>query len=397
MGFNKVAVDQLYSLLGEVYDKYNLTPNRIYNCEETGISCMSKTKSKVIAEKGRKQVGSLSSAERGQRITVEICFNAAGTSMPPMLIFPRQRMKQELLDRAPPGTTAECNVRSWMTTETFMTWLQRFVNFSGASLATPVLLLLDGHVTYTQNIEVIEHARKNGGIMLCFPPHCTHRLQPLDVGFMKPLSVYYDHACTNWLRSHPGRVITTFQISEIFADAYIQAATMSTAINAFKKCGIWPFNQNNFSDSAASTDVPLANDEPETAPATDEDQQQQPPSLEIPPASLFSAMTPPLEGSPISQSSQGTPISEPQPGPSRHNDSLIRYPIHEVCRDLTTTFENASPKDILAIPAVQQRNQTRKNYRRGKTVILTSIPYKNEFEERERLQRTKKCSNPKEG
>lgn len=401
MGFNKVAVDKFYSLLGEIYDKYNLTPERIYNCDETGISCVSKTKSKIIAEKGRKQVGSLSSAERGQTITVEVCFNAAGTYMPPMLIFPRQRMKQELLDRAPPGTTAECNVRGWMTTETFMTWFQRFVNFSGASLATPVLLLLDGHVTHTQNIEVIEHARKNGVVMLCFPPHCTHRLQPLDVGFMKPLSVYYDHACTNWLRSHPGRVISTFQISEIFADAYIQAATMSTAINAFKKCGIWPFNQNNFSDSdflaASTTDVPLANDKPETASATAEDQQQ-PPSLEIPPVqSLFPAMNPPLERSPISQPSQRTPISEPQPGPSRQDDSLIRSPIRKVCRDLTTTFENASPKDILAIPTVEQRSQTRKNYRRGKTVVLTSTPYKKELEEREQLKRTKKCSNPKEG
>ncbi|GBP08843.1 hypothetical protein EVAR_78245_1 [Eumeta japonica] len=109
MGFNKVAVNKFYFLLAEVYDKYNLTPDRIYNCDETGISSVSKTKSKIIAEKGRKQVGYLSSAERGQTITVEICLNAAGTYMPPMLIFPRQRMKPELLDRASPGTTAECD------------------------------------------------------------------------------------------------------------------------------------------------------------------------------------------------------------------------------------------------------------------------------------------------
>lgn len=85
--------------------------------------------------------------------------------------------------------------------------------------------------------------------MLCVPPHCTHRLQPLDVGFMKSLSVFYDHACSNWLRSQPGRIITTFQISETFADAYIQSATMSTALNAFRKWGIWPFDQNNLTDS----------------------------------------------------------------------------------------------------------------------------------------------------
>lgn len=55
MGFNKVAVNKFYSLLGEIYDKYNLTPDRIYNCDETGISCVSKTKSKIVTEKGRKQ------------------------------------------------------------------------------------------------------------------------------------------------------------------------------------------------------------------------------------------------------------------------------------------------------------------------------------------------------
>lgn len=385
MGFNKVAVGKFYSLLGEVYDKYNLTPDRIFNCDETGISCVSKTKSKIIAEKGRKQVGSLSSAERGQTVTVEVCFNAAGTYMPPTLIFPRQRMKQELLDRAPPGTTAECNAKGWMTSEIFMSWFQRFVNFSGASITNPVLLLLDGHVTHTQNISVIEYARKNGVVMLCFPPHCTHRLQPLDVGFMKPLSVYYDHACSDWLRSHPGRIITTFQISEIFANAYIQAATMSTAIKAFQKCGIWPFNQNNFTDSdflaASTTDVPLANNESETGPLNVGIQQQPPPPI--------------LEEHPLEADLPALTTPQPQPGPSTLNEhSLIQSPIRKVCRDLTTSFANASPQEILAIPTVEQRNQTRKNYRRGKTVVLTSTPYKIELEEREQLKRTKKCSNP---
>ncbi|KAG5871023.1 hypothetical protein JTB14_033026 [Gonioctena quinquepunctata] len=65
-----------------------------------------------------------------------------------------------VLDRAPPGTTAECNARGWMTTETFMSWFQQFVKFSGASITNPVLLLLDGHVTHMQNIEVIENAHK---------------------------------------------------------------------------------------------------------------------------------------------------------------------------------------------------------------------------------------------
>ncbi|KAK9870360.1 hypothetical protein WA026_007928 [Henosepilachna vigintioctopunctata] len=136
---------------------------------------------------------SLSSSERGQTITVEICFNAAGIYMPPLMIFPRQRMKPELLDHAPTGTEGVCNARSWITTEIFLTLFKKFIGFSGATPTYHVLLLLDGH------------------------------------------------------------------ISELFGNAYIQAATTSTEINAFRKCGIRPFNENNSTDadliSAATTDI----------------------------------------------------------------------------------------------------------------------------------------------
>ncbi|CAG4981196.1 unnamed protein product [Parnassius apollo] len=55
----------------------------------------------------------------------------------------------------------------------------------------PVLLVLDGHATHTKNLEAIELTCAYGVIMLCLPPHCAHRLQPLDVGFMGPLSTFY--------------------------------------------------------------------------------------------------------------------------------------------------------------------------------------------------------------
>lgn len=206
MGFNKVAVGKFYQLLGEIYDKYKLTPDKIYNCDETGISVVSKTKSKILALKGH--VGSLSSTERGQTITVEICFNAAGTYMPPLMIFSRQRMKPELLDHAPPGTEGVCNARGWITTEIFLTWFKKFIRFSGATRTNHVLLLLDGHVSHTQNLEVINLARKNGVIIFCFPPHCTHKTQPADVAFMRPLSTYYDHPVSAWLRLLCGNCIS---------------------------------------------------------------------------------------------------------------------------------------------------------------------------------------------
>ena len=49
-------------------------------------------------------------------------------------------------------------------------------------------------------MDVLELARSNGVILLSLLPHTTHRLQPLDVGFYKPLQTYYDRYIERWLR-----------------------------------------------------------------------------------------------------------------------------------------------------------------------------------------------------
>jgi len=95
---------------------------------------------------------------------------------------------------------------------------------------TPSLLILDGHSTHTKNLAVIDLARENAETLV-LPPHCSHRLQPLDVSFMKPLSTFYNQECEKWLRSHPERVITMFQIGEVSGLAYITAATPEVAIS----------------------------------------------------------------------------------------------------------------------------------------------------------------------
>lgn len=158
-GFNKQVVDQFFNFLGNVYDEHHLTPDRIYNCDETGISVVPKTKSKIIARKGRKQVGAITSAERGTTITVEICFSASGNFMPPMMVYPRKRMDPQLMINAAPGAWGVCSNSGWMTSELFLDWFKKFVEFSGATPERPVLLLLDGHSTHTKNIDLINEAR----------------------------------------------------------------------------------------------------------------------------------------------------------------------------------------------------------------------------------------------
>jgi len=48
----------------------------------------------------------------------------------------------------------------------------------------------------------------------------------------------------------------------------------------------------------------------------------------------------------------------------------------------STSFEKVSPKDIMPVPQefIESKQRKRKNIRRGKTVILTSSPYKNDLQ-----------------
>jgi hypothetical protein len=66
---------------------------------------------------------------------------------------------------------------------------------------------------------------------------------------MKPVSKYYEDGVRKWLHSHPGYVAILFQIASIFNAAYLQAAIMLTAINVFRRTGVWPVDIIMFTEA----------------------------------------------------------------------------------------------------------------------------------------------------
>ncbi|CAG5003822.1 unnamed protein product [Parnassius apollo] len=156
-------------------------------------------------------------------------------------------MKQELIDEAPTGTMGIAQESGWMTTVVFYKWFVHFQLHVKASLDDKVLLIVDGHISH-KGIESLTFAKKHEIIMVCLPPHCTHRMQPLDVSFYGPLKTYFNQEVSTWLKSHPGRVVTHFEIGAILNKAYVKAATVQTAVNGLKKTGLWPVDPYIFPD-----------------------------------------------------------------------------------------------------------------------------------------------------
>ncbi|KAI4469134.1 dde superfamily endonuclease [Holotrichia oblita] len=101
-----------------------------------------------------------------------------------------------------------------------------------------VLLLLDGHTTYSNNLEALEFCRENHIHLLQLLAHTTYRLQLVDVAFFKPLQSYYVQAEDSWWRAHVGQAISAYDIAELVNAGYGKAATIGTAENTFKAPGI---------------------------------------------------------------------------------------------------------------------------------------------------------------
>ena len=194
-------------------DRDNLGPEQIWNVDETGISTVQKPRN-VVAAKGLKQIGSVTSGERGSLVTMCAAVSATGNSVPPMFIFPRQNFKDHFIRDGPTGCIGVAHPSGWMTTEN-----------------------------------------------LSFPPHCSHKLQPLDRTVFGPFKKYVSMSQDNWMRNNPGKTMTIYDLPGIARESWPKAAQPSSITKGFEVSGVFPFNNEIFTDvefaPSTVTDRPL--------------------------------------------------------------------------------------------------------------------------------------------
>lgn len=114
-------------------------------------------------------------------------------------------MQSAFLDNISPGTVGYANESGWMCQPQFVKYIRHFIKFVKPSIEHPVLLLLDNHVSH-MSVEALDIAAANGVHILSFPPHCSHRLQPLDVSVFSPVKNYYKSQCSAWQKNNANKV-----------------------------------------------------------------------------------------------------------------------------------------------------------------------------------------------
>ena len=122
-----------------------------------------------------------------------------------------------------------------------MEWLHRFDTWTSIRAAgAPRFLLLDGHRTH-YSLQFIHYAVAHNIILMSYPGHSTHLLQPLDVVLFSPLNKAYGEAVATHTRTTRTGVNKAL-FWNFYQQAKHKAYTKSNIKSAWRGTGIHPFN-----------------------------------------------------------------------------------------------------------------------------------------------------------
>ncbi|XP_052260545.1 uncharacterized protein LOC127864686 isoform X1 [Dreissena polymorpha] len=207
-------------------------PSQIFNCDETGWSGKEKAKGKVITGKREHTINRKVMGGGGNHITAHLCVCADGRFLPTMIIFKGSLPHTRFTDGVPDTWLYGSSSTGYIDHELFQTWFMKgFLPHCGR--ARPVVLIMDNHDAHI-SLPVIQAARANDVVLIGFPGHTTHILQPLDVKIIGPLK-------TNMasLASDLGIVCPSLTIGKSKYPVLLKYAmdriTPSTIIGAFSK------------------------------------------------------------------------------------------------------------------------------------------------------------------
>lgn len=325
---------------------------------QTGVTTVQRVP-KIVGKKGQHQIGQVTSRERGELVTHVGIISASGIALPPVWIFPRcrydpKRMMQGIAETGPLGLVHRSG---WMTSDNFLEVLKHIVKNVRCSAENKILLIMDNHESHL-SFQGIEYCRSNGITVLTLPPHTSNKLQPLDRTVFGPFKTFFNQAADSWHLNHPGQTLSIYDLPAMCLQAWDRAATPSNVKSGFKCSGIVPFDRNIFKPEEFLSSY--VTDRPDPYLGTELEAGT---SADHPSTSNIS---------PVNSSVQ----IESEMSPSGSASAIESTSI------ISTKKLFLSPELLKPYPKAPGRKQETKGRKRGKCMIATDTPEKNDIEEK---------------
>ena len=209
---NKVLISKFFQELTQWVREWKLEykPFHIWNVDESGVGDVP-NEQQVIGITGVPASQTVA-GEKPQNTTVVTYASAGGLCMPPMIIFKAGKVDSSWREAAPSGYAIRSSKNGYINQQLFAEYGELFVRFLKEKHLLgnnqKVLLLLDSHKSHLFNLQFMTYMSSNGVEVCCFPPHCTHLLQPLDDVPFAHFKGCYQKELADWNLKHLGRKMT---------------------------------------------------------------------------------------------------------------------------------------------------------------------------------------------
>lgn len=218
-------------------------PCKVFNADETACYLNPKG-SKVLAERGSKNVYLAGANDEKENITTLLTANAAGQLAPPMVVFRYQRIPLYIAEAVPSHWAIGRSENGWMTQELFYEYMANFFIpwLKQKEIQPPVVFFLDGHASHI-SYHVSELCSKHQIVLVALYPNATHLLQPMDVAVFHSLKNDWKKQVTEWRMSHMGQELKKKDFPSLL-EAVLKNLQPTIFQNGFRKCGLMPWNPN---------------------------------------------------------------------------------------------------------------------------------------------------------
>ena len=247
---SKTKYTAFFKELYEEMDRHEIEPRHSYNMDEKGFLLGRIGRSKRVFSRALWESGGVKNAmQDGSRewVTSLACICGDGSAIPPLLLFASKNstLQSTWAQDIKEGTHSvhiTSTPSGWSNDDVGLAWLKDVFDryTKGKARNSWRMLILDGHGSHI-SAAFITYCWENKILLIIYPPHATHNLQPLDVVVFRSLSHNYSMALTNHLQDALGRLpVKKMDFFSLFWTAWTASFTQEHIIKAFEACGVWP-------------------------------------------------------------------------------------------------------------------------------------------------------------
>lgn len=236
----------------------NVPPDNIFNYDESNLQD-DPGKQKVLFKRGTKYPVKVQNHSKSAT-TIMVCGSAAGTLLPPYIVYRSAHMWEPWTVGGPKGTPCcsnlccskgsrfNCTSHGWMDSITFKDWFFTCFMPHARRLQGKKVLIGDNCASHF-NPEVIRECEISDVHFVCLPKNSTHITQPLDVCFFRPLKQSWRFCLNQWKNKNTRQnAIPKSTFPSLVNEALTRVNTVGNIcdnlVSGFKTTGIYPYDRN---------------------------------------------------------------------------------------------------------------------------------------------------------